>query len=661
MANRLANATSPYLLQHAENPVDWWEWGPGAFAEAKRRDTPILLSVGYAACHWCHVMAHESFSDPAVAALINEHFVPIKVDREERPDIDAVYMTATQALTGQGGWPMTCFLTPAGEPFYAGTYFPPRATGGLPGFTDLLHAIVRVWRVERSETLAAAGRITAALQQVSAPLRGSAGLGEVELAAAATTLIRQFDPVYGGFAGAPKFPPTMVAEFLLRQHEATGDPEALEAVTTTLDRMARGGIFDQLAGGFARYSVDGHWRVPHFEKMLDDNAALLRLYAHHARLTGAAQSEAVARATAGFLLAEMRLPTGAFAIALDADTAGEEGGTYLWTAAQLRQVLGEPDGRDAADWFGLPDHDGGLLDHRVLTLESDPPEPQRFSAIRRRLLEARAARPQPLRDDLVALRSNGSTIAALAEAGALWGEPGWIAAAADAADHLWSVHHTSGGWRGASRDGQPTGAPAGLADLALFAGGLLALFQATGAADRLAGALELIDRALLDFAADDGGFFDAAADPRLPMRPRDPTDTAAPSGSAALADAALTASALTGRADLRSVAEQILASAGELVVRAPRATGMYLCVARAAVSGPVQVAVTGPHAAELAATARRGMPGGAVIDVGEPDAPGHPLLAGRSPIDARATAYVCRGFHCDLPTTDPAALLAQLS
>ncbi|HEY5114423.1 MAG TPA: DUF255 domain-containing protein, partial [Nakamurella sp.] len=343
-ASRLAGATSTYLAQHAGNPVDWWPWSAEAFEEARRRDVPVLLSVGYASCHWCHVMARESFSDPVTADQLNRDFVAIKVDREERPDVDAVYMSATQALTGQGGWPMTCFLTPDGTPFYAGTYFPPVPTSGLPAFRQLLSAISEAWTTQRDEVTQAAGRIGASLAEMSGPLAGGL-LGAAELAAAADDMLGQIDPIDGGFGGAPKFPPAMAAEFLLRHHERTGSSPARAAVTLTLDRMARGGIFDQLAGGFSRYSVDKTWHVPHFEKMLDDNALLLRLYAHHARLTGSALSERVTAQTAQFLLRDLRLPSGAFAASLDADTGGVEGATYRWTRRQLIEELGAQDGQ----------------------------------------------------------------------------------------------------------------------------------------------------------------------------------------------------------------------------------------------------------------------------------------------------------------------------
>ncbi len=353
MASRLAGSTSTYLAQHADNPVDWWPWSPAAFDRARERDVPVLLSVGYASCHWCHVMAHESFTDPVTAEQLNANFVAIKVDREERPDVDAVYMSATQALTGAGGWPMTCFLTPDAQPFYAGTYYPPEPRSGLPSFRQLLAAISEAWAGNRDEVLAAAGRIGESLSAMSGSLTAGV-IGAAELAAAATEMLDQFDPVHGGFGGAPKFPPAMAIEFLLRHHERTGSAQALAAADLTLDRMARGGIFDQLGGGFSRYSVDRSWHVPHFEKMLDDNAQLLRLYAHHSRLTGSALSDRVAVQIAEFLLRDLRVESGAFAASLDADTAGVEGATYRWTRQELVEILGEPDSTRVANLFALP-------------------------------------------------------------------------------------------------------------------------------------------------------------------------------------------------------------------------------------------------------------------------------------------------------------------
>ena len=671
MPNRLARATSPYLLQHADNPVDWWEWCEEAFAEAARRDVPILLSVGYASCHWCHVMAHESFEDPETAALINENFVPIKVDREERPDIDAVYMTATQAMTGQGGWPMTCFLTPTGEPFHCGTYYPPTPRGGLPGFRQLLAAVTKAWTEDRDRVGRAAGEIAARLAETSTAAPPPAPIGPEVLAGAVTSLVAEFDGERGGFGGAPKFPPSMVLEFLLRHHERTGSEQALRMVWSTVAAMARGGIYDQLAGGFARYSVDARWVVPHFEKMLYDNALLLRVYAHLARLTGDGLAHRVAAETAEFLLRDLRTPEGGFASALDADTDGIEGATYVWTPQQLRDVLGDEDGAWAAELLSVTE--AGTFEHgtSVLQLRSEPDDPERWARVRSVLYAARSRRPQPLRDDKVITAWNGMAILALAEAGAALDRPDWVTAASEAAELVLDRHIVNGRLRRSSRGGVVGDAAGVLEDYALLADGLLALHQATGSPRWLTAATELLDLALRHFGDLDrpGMYFDTADDAdQLLHRPRDLTDNASPCGASALAGALLTASVLvTGEASgrYRDAAEAALRAAGRLVERFPRFSGHWLTVAEAAVRGPLQVAVVGtdddPGRAELLAHARRVAPGGTVIVPGRPEADGVPLLAGRPLVDGRAAAYVCRGFVCDRPATSVEELSASLA
>ena len=653
MPNRLAGATSPYLLQHADNPVDWWEWSDEAFAEAARRDVPVLLSVGYAACHWCHVMAHESFEDEATAAQINAGFVAVKVDREERPDIDAVYMAATQAMTGQGGWPMTCFLTPAGEPFHCGTYFP------TAQFRRLLAAVTQAWTDDGVRVRAGAGQIAARLADDAAAVLPPAGLDADALDEAARTLAGDYDAVHGGFGGAPKFPPSMALEFLLRHRERTGSVEALRIVSTTAERMARGGMYDQLAGGFARYSVDARWVVPHFEKMLYDNALLLRAYAHLARVPGPRQmfGRRVAEETAAFLLRDLRTPEGGFASALDADTDGVEGLTYAWTPAQLVAVLGEDDAAWAASLLVVTP--SGTFEHGSSTLQLpvDPDDPERWARVRSALLDARNRRPQPARDDKVVTAWNGLAVLALAEAGAALGHDAWVAAAGEAADLLLERHVVDGRLRRSSRAGTVGGAAGVLDDHALLADALLALHQATGDARRLDQACVLLDRTLAHFAdpATPGTFFDTADDAEaLLHRPRDFTDNATPSGAAALTGALITVSVLADDPQrYRAVADAALRSAGTLARRFPRFAGHWLTVAEAAAAGPMQVAVVGPdpERTALAARARAVASGGTVVVAGEPDTPGVPLLAHRPLVDGTAAAYVCRGFVCDRPVT----------
>ena len=663
MPNRLAGATSPYLLQHADNPVDWWEWGEAAFAEARRRDVPVLLSVGYAACHWCHVMAHESFEDEATAAQMNADFVCVKVDREERPDVDSVYMAATQALTGSGGWPMTVFTTPEGKPFYCGTYFPPRPTHGMPAFRQLLSAVTDAWRTRREELETAGARITEGISS-RLDLGTPAPLSAAVLDGAVAALAGRHDERWGGFGGAPKFPPSMLLEFLLRQSARTGDAAALRMAHRTLEAMARGGIHDQLAGGFARYSVDAQWVVPHFEKMLYDNALLLRVYLHLWRATGEEWARRVADATAAFLVRDLGTPEGGFASALDADTEGVEGLTYVWTPAELVEVLGEDDGRWAAELFEVTP--AGTFEHGTSTLQllRDPDDDARFASVRERLGAARARRPQPARDDKVVTAWNGLAIAALAEHGVLTGTPSSVDAARRAAELLADVHWVDGRLRRASRDGV-AGAPAGvLEDYGDLAEGLLALHQATGEGRWLELAGDLLDVVAEQFV-DADGWHDTAADAEaLVHRPFDPGDGPTPSGIAAVAGAAVGWSALAGSPRHRELGEAAVGSVARLAERAPQAVGWALAVGEALLAGPLEVAVSGPAGPErdaLAAAARASTSPGAVVVVGEPDAPGVPLLAGRPLVGGRPAAYVCRGFVCSAPVTDVSALGAALA
>jgi uncharacterized protein YyaL (SSP411 family) len=655
--NRLGASTSPYLRQHAENPVDWWEWCDEAFGEARRRDVPILLSVGYAACHWCHVMAHESFENATIAAAMNENFVSIKVDREERPDVDAVYMDATAALTGHGGWPMTCLLDHDGAPFYAGTYFPPAQ------FAGLLAAVAQAWREDRAEVTAAGQRIVAALVSTRPEYRAAADLPTgADLDEAVTRLAAQFDERNGGFGAAPKFPPSMVVEFLVRAAERSGDEQPLALAARTLEAMARGGIYDQLAGGFARYSVDAQWVVPHFEKMLYDNALLLPAYLHWWRRTGSPLAERIARETADFLVRDLRTPHGGFASALDADTDGVEGLTYVWTPAQLAEVLGA-DAAAAAELFSVtPD---GTFEHGASTLRlpSEPDDPRQWADLRTRLYAARLTRPQPSRDDKVVTAWNGLAIGALAEAGVLLGDATYVDAAVACASLLRSVHVVDGRLRRTSRDGVG-GTAAGVAeDYGDLADGLLLLHQATADPRWLQFAGELLDVALARFRAPAGGFYDTADDAEhLVRRPQDPTDNATPSGTTALINAGIAYSALTGSSRHREAAQQALLALGELPMQQPRFFGWALAAAEAVLAGPVEVAVVGePGGGALTGTAWRLRPPGAVVVSGEPDAAGLPLLADRPLLHGRPTAYICRGMVCDLPRTDPGDLAAALT
>ncbi|MCG8924004.1 thioredoxin domain-containing protein [Lentzea sp. CC55] len=652
MANRLADATSPYLQQHADNPVDWWPWCEEAFEEARRRDVPVLLSVGYAACHWCHVMAHESFEDADVAAFLNEHFVAVKVDREERPDVDAVYMEVTQAMTGHGGWPMTVFLTPDARPFHAGTYYPPSPRPGMPSFPQLIEAVAATWSSQREEVLQSASAVVREITRQAAPLPPSTVDADV-LAGAVVSLLGEFDRRHGGFGGAPKFPPSMVVEFLLRHHERTGSVEAISMATSTAGAMADGGMYDQLGGGFARYSVDAAWVVPHFEKMLYDNALLLRFYTHLTRVTASERYERVARDTAAFLLRDLRTASGGFAASLDADTDGVEGLTYVWSFEEL----------GAAAAFGVTPEPNFEDGKSTLGFVSEPGEEVRAS-----LLAVRAARPQPGRDDKVVAAWNGLAIAALAEAGAFFGEPAWISAASGAASLLASVHLVEGRLLRTSRDGVAGPSFGVLEDYGCVADGLLALHQVTGSIRWLDLACGLLDTALARFAVPDspGAYYDTADDAEtLVRRPADSTDNASPSGASSLASALLTASLLSGAdrsARYFDAASAAVTRAGLLAARAPRFAGHWLTVAEALVSGPLQVAVVGAddsRRASLWAAAIAHVPGGGVVVAGEPSSV--PLLEDRPLVDEGPAAYVCRGYVCDRPVVTADALITSLT
>ncbi len=732
MPNRLARATSPFLQQHAANPVDWYEWGEEAFAEARRRDVPLLISIGYAACHWCHVMAHESFEDPATAASMNAHVVAVKVDREERPDVDAVYMDVTRAMTGGGGWPMTVFATPDGEPFYTGTYFPPSPSHGLPSFGQVLDAMHDAWTTRRDEVERSVASIRAALADRDAatspdddggdPPASGGGAPEPALVLALATsapvvdtdvlrralaaAARDVDGVRGGFGGAPKFPPSMLLEWLLRHgasRERPGAPDALAMAERTLEAMARGGMYDQLGGGFARYSVDAAWLVPHFEKMLYDNALLLRVYAHWWRATGSPLARRVSEETATWLLRELRTPEGGFASSLDADSldadttdAGHaaaplEGAFYVWDRDDLGAALGPDDAAWAAKTWGVTARGTFERGASVLQLPVEPADAGRYEAVRTRLLAARGTRPRPARDDKVVASWNGLAIAALADAGDVFERPEWVRAAVDAAEHVTGLHLRRDGsavrLARMSRDGAAGTAPGVLEDYANLAEGLLALCQATGAARWLTLAGELLGEVLVRFSDGRGGFYDTAHDETDAVlerigRPREIADGPTPSGQAAAAGALLTYAALTGSDQDRVAAERALREPLLLAEAYPQAAGWALAVAEALLDGPREVAVVGPPGDPGTEALRRvavlSTAPGAVRAVGSGHAAAAvgfdradrpffeqrdvvPLLEERPMLGGQATAYVCRDFVCERPTTDPAVLGSLLA
>jgi uncharacterized protein YyaL (SSP411 family) len=683
--NRLADETSPYLLQHADNPVDWYPWGPEALARAKAEDKPIFLSIGYAACHWCHVMERESFEDAATAADLNRDFVAVKVDREERPDLDQVYMGAVQAMTGGGGWPMSVFLTPAGEPFYGGTYFPNEPHHGLPSFRQVLAGVARAWRDERLEVTAAGSRLVAALvegQRASAvPIAPTAAT----LDEAVRRLSETFDSLNGSWGGAPKFPQPMMIDFLLARM-AGGDAGPTRLVRYTLDRMADGGIHDQLGGGFHRYATDPIWLVPHFEQMLYDNAQLTRTYLRAwATLPGRERPSVrryrdVAVDVLEYLLRELRRDDGTFASSQDADTNGVEGATFTWTADEIRAVLGAK-ARRFAEVYGVREAgnwEGKTILSRIQPAidesgHEDPDLEGSLADSRARLLAARAGRPQPARDDKALAAWNGLAIAAFADAGRLLvaDDPAaagrYRAAAVEAAEAILLGLRRPDGRLGRSwKDGRSSGEGV-LEDYADLAIGLLALYDATFDERWFVAARELAETILDHFADADGGFFDTADDHEaLVARPRDPQDNATPSGGSMATLVLLRLAALTGESRYRKAADGALARVTSYLARYPTGFANWLSAAQQSIDGIVELAIVGdptdPATAPLIEVANEAGRTDIVVAVSaEPGRSAIPLLAGRTMIDGRPTAYVCRDFACRLPVTDPNALRDQLA
>ncbi len=688
--NRLAGETSPYLLQHAHNPVDWMPWGPDALARAKLLDRPIFLSIGYAACHWCHVMERESFEDEATAAALNAGFVPIKVDREERPDLDQLYMGAVQAMTGGGGWPMSVFLTPEGRPFYGGTYFPDTPRHGMPSFRQVLDGVRAAWTTQRSEVEQAGVRLVDALVESQAIGVGGRAAGvppRETLEAAAAAVAGSFDPVHGGWGRAPKFPQPMTIEFLLRRHVAGGDPEPLEVALRSLGAMAAGGIHDQLGGGYHRYATDAAWLVPHFEQMLYDNAQLARVYAHAWALTGDPSLLAAATGVLDYVLRELATPDGGFAASQDADTEGEEGGTFVWTAPEVREVLGEGAAlfsaaygvTDAGNWEGRTilsrvRGDAELAERFGLPVDEVA---SRLADARAALLGRRAGRPQPALDDKVLAAWNGLAIAALADAArslAATGEPALVeasgryldAASRAASSVLENLRGRDGRLRRSWRDGRAS-ADGALEDYANLADGLLSLYEATFEERWFEAAVSLMDAVLGHFAHPDGGFYDTPDDgERLVARPRDAQDNATPSGGAMATTVLLRLAALTGDGRYRAAAEGALATVGGYLDRHPTAFAQWLCALELAHAESTEVAIVGPPrdpaTLGLVAIVDRGYhPFRVQASSDLPDDSSVPLLHGRFALDGAPTAFVCHGFACRLPVTEPEALEALIA
>jgi uncharacterized protein YyaL (SSP411 family) len=663
MANRLAQETSPYLLEHADNPVDWYPWGPEALARARTEHKPILLSIGYSACHWCHVMARESFEDPQTAALMNRDFVAIKVDREERPDLDQVYMRAVQAMTGSGGWPMTVFLLPDGTPFFAGTYFPPNDRFGMPSFPRVLGAVADAFAKRPADVEETAAQVRDFLNRPSVPLAVGA-LTPALLDEAAAGLARDFDAVHGGFGGAPKFPQPMLIEVLLRHHVRTGQPAALDMALQTLRAMAAGGIHDQLGGGFHRYAVDDHWLVPHFEKMLYDNALLARAYLDAWQLTHDPAFRRVAENTLAFVLREMTSPEGGFYSSLDADSEGEEGRFYLWTPQELETVLGADQAGVPAAAFDVTA--AGNFEGRNILHPVAPGATEILDAARDRLMAFRSQRVRPHRDEKVIAGWNGLMLRAFADAGRVLDRPDLTTAATANADFLLSCMRHNGRMRRSYKDGR---APlAGyLEDQAAVADGLLALYEATFDPRWLDEVRRLVSEMVTAFWDQaSGAFFDTAQDQeRLVARPQDVTDNAIPSGTSLAVDVLLHAGMLLGEPSWVDIARATLERLAPTAAKAPLAFGRLLEALDFHLGRTVELAVIGeptdPLTKRLLDVVRERFLPNRLVAVAPPGkGPAIPLMADRRAIGNRPTAYLCEAFVCHAPTTDPAQLARQL-
>jgi uncharacterized protein YyaL (SSP411 family) len=650
MANRLADETSPYLLQHKDNPVDWYPWGEEALARARDEDKPILLSIGYSACHWCHVMERESFEDPETAALMNERFVAIKLDREERPDLDAIYMEACQAMTGHGGWPLNVFLTPEQVPFYAGTYFPPDDRGGMPSWRRVLRGVANAWDENRAQIREGGERIAQRLGG-GAALRPSDGeLDPRALDAAVEELRGAYDPVHGGFGGAPKFPPASAIELLLRRGET-------EMTQKTLRAMASGGMYDQVGGGFARYSVDERWLVPHFEKMLYDNALLARAYLHGWQVTGDDLFREVAERTLDWMLREMRGPEGGFYSALDADSEGVEGKFYVWTVDELRELLGD-DADAAIAYYGATEA-GNFEGRNILTRGDDPPE--RLEPIRERLYEARARRVWPGLDDKRLTAWNALAIAALADAGAVLERRDYLEAAVACAEFVErDLRDADGRLLRTYKDGTAK-LNAYLEDHAFQVEALLTLYEASFD-PRWFGAARATADAMVERFADDerGGFFETSSDhERLVARRKDLEDHPIPAGNSSAAYGLMRLAALTGEHEYERRALGVLRLLHGIAPKHPHAFAHMLQALDFHLGSVREVALVGDDLRPLERVVRARFRPHIVLAGGAED--GVPLLAGREPVGGRAAAYVCERFACQRPVTEPAELEALLA
>ncbi|MCS7079843.1 MAG: thioredoxin domain-containing protein [Chloracidobacterium sp.] len=685
--NRLISETSPYLLQHAHNPVDWYPWGEEALARAKAEDKPILLSIGYSACHWCHVMEHECFENPEIAALMNELFINIKVDREERPDLDTIYMNAVQLMTGRGGWPLTIFLTPDGEPFYGGTYFPPEDRGRMPGFPRILRSVADAYRQRRAELRESIAEITAELRRLHEPLDGAGVLSPQILHDAYRRVATRFDHVHGGFGGAPKFPNSMLLSFLLRYWRRTGELHAIEMVELSLDKMADGGIYDHLGGGFHRYSTDDHWLVPHFEKMLYDNALLARTYLEAWQATGKPRYRQVVEETLDYVVREMTAPDGGFYATQDADSDGEEGKFFVWTPDEIHALLDGPLGRAEAEmvcrYFDVTEAGNfegtgksvlstPLSIETVARLKDVTPETLEdvLKRAKRILFEARERRVKPGRDEKRLAAWNGLMLYAFARAAAALGRDDYRAVAERNAEFVLGTMYCDGVLYRSHKDGQNK-FPGYQEDYACYAEGLLALYELTGRPKYFVAARELTDAMLVQFDDPEGGafFFTGDRHERLITRVKDVFDNATPSGNSVAVDVLLRLAVLTGETRYRTRAENILQTLSGSLAKMPSGFGQLLCALDFYLADVREVVIVGPPTASETQALRRVVEETfrphRVVALVDPDDADHgrqvALAARRTMQGGKPTAYVCRNFTCQSPTTSPDELRNQLA
>ncbi len=663
--NHLINESSPYLLQHAHNPVDWYPWGEEAFAKARSDNKPVLLSIGYSACHWCHVMAHESFEDEDIAKLMNDLFVNIKVDREERPDLDQIYMNAVQMMTHHGGWPMTVFLTPDGVPFYGGTYFPPQDRYNMPGFPRVLISVAEAYRDRQDEITETGTSLLNELRRLSEPSGTDHPVEKELLDAAYTGIVRSYDSLNGGFGSAPKFPPAMALEFLLRTYARTGNEDALDMVQHTCEKMARGGIYDQLGGGFHRYSTDAKWLVPHFEKMLYDNALLSRLYLHHFQVTQDLLARETAEGILDYVLREMTDPAGGFYSTQDADSEGHEGKFFVWDLSEIKEVLGEEDAAAFAAHYNVTE--GGNFEGKNI-LNVNPSAERPKAEVRQKLFEHRETRIKPDRDEKIITAWNGLMLASFAEAGIILGRADYTGAASRNADFVLSNLQREGFLLRTYKDGVAK-FNAYLEDYAFFIEGLVTLYETGGEFRWLKQAIALTDRMIEEFWDEKGAgfFFTGKSHENLIVRSKDYFDNATPSGNSVAATVLLRLAILTNNERYRELAEAVFGEVADQVRRYPSGFGYAPSAIDALLSSPKEVALAGKDPNDikplLEEVWRKYLPNKVVAHASIDDAEATaavPLLQSRPLLEDRPTAYVCQNYTCKQPVNDAASLRSEL-